>query len=424
MAKKNSNKKISSIVGRVNSHFTFNLLKKYIAIDIIITFILLFMWCYKVEANEFGTYYNGKRMIYPNSSFSAFTYSVSLDNGGELEKDATEIVFFIRNLIIVLVIYQILSLIKCHICGNKYLKEKLKPLDEIAETTDKLSSMAFDERKMQSLEYAIENISVVSNEDKINIKDKELKGIEVSINNLLERMRDSYRQQARFVSDASHELRTPIAVIQGYANMLDRWGKEDEKVLEESIEAIKSESLHMKNLIEQLLFLARGINGKTKLNLSQFSLTKMINEVYEESIMIDENHIYKYSRTDDIYITGDEELLKQTARILVENASKYTKKGEIILLKVFINERNEPAFSVSDNGIGIGINDISHIFERFFRADSARDRKTGGTGLGLSIAKWIIDNHKGYFEVLSREEIGTKIIVNLPYIDVQGKNMK
>ena len=419
MAKKNTNKKVSSIACKVNSHFTINLLKKYIIIDIFIAFTLLFMWCYKVEAKEFGTFYKGTRMIYPHNNFSNFTYSVSLSNGEGINRDATDIIFFIRNIIIALSIFEIISLIKCHITGSKYVKNKLKPLDEIAETTDKLSSMAFDETKMQSLEYAIENISVISNEDKIHIKDSELKGIENSINNLLERMRDSYRQQARFVSDASHELRTPIAVIQGYANMLDRWGKEDEKVLEESIEAIKSESLHMKNLIEQLLFLARGINGKTKLNLSQFSLTKMINEVYEESIMIDENHIYKYSRNDDIYITGDEELLKQTARILVENAAKYTRKGEIILLKVFVNKRNEPAFSVSDNGIGIGINDISHIFERFFRADSARDRKTGGTGLGLSIAKWIIDNHKGYFEVLSREDIGTKIIVNLPYINIK-----
>ncbi|MGN9136173.1 sensor histidine kinase [Clostridium sp. HCP1S3_B4] len=422
MTKKNINKnkkKVSSIAVKINSHFTLSILKKYIIIDIMIFFVLIFMWCYKTEANEFNGFFTGKRMFYPSSDFKNFTYSVYLDNGKELHKDATELVLDIRNIIIALSIVQLISLIKSHITGNKYIKGKLKPLDEIAETTDKLSSMAFDESKMQSLEDAIENISVVSNEDKIHIKDSELKGIENSINNLLERMRDSYRQQARFVSDASHELRTPIAVIQGYANMLDRWGKEDEKVLEESIEAIKSESLHMKNLIEQLLFLARGINGKTKLNLSQFSLTKMINEVYEESIMIDENHIYRYSKKDDIYITGDEELLKQTARILVENAAKYTQKGEIILLKVFINKKNEPAFSVSDNGIGIGVNDVSHIFERFFRADSARDRKTGGTGLGLSIAKWIIDNHKGYFEVLSREDIGTKIIVNLPYINIK-----
>lgn len=146
-------------------------------------------------------------------------------------------------------------------------------------------------------------------------------------------MRDSYRQQARFVSDASHELRTPISVIQGYANMLDRWGKDDEEVLEESIAAIKSESENMKNLVEQLLFLARGINGKTQLKVMEFSLNDMMKEVLEESKMIDKDHIYRYIDSENINVYGDISLLKQTARILIENAAKYTDKGEDIILR-------------------------------------------------------------------------------------------
>ena len=97
--------------------------------------------------------------------------------------------------------------------------------------------MVFDEEKFHSLEDAISKISPTSSEERIHIGDSEFKGLEDAINKLLDRMRDSYRQQARFVSDASHELRTPISVIQGYANMLDRWGKDDESVLEESIAA-------------------------------------------------------------------------------------------------------------------------------------------------------------------------------------------
>lgn len=107
-------------------------------------------------------------------------------------------------------------------------------------------------------------------------------------------------------------------------------------------------------------------------------------------------------------------LLKQTARILVENADKYTEAGENIELKVGRNSEGIPYFSVQDNGIGMDTEDIPHIFERFFRADTARVRKNGGTGLGLSIAKWIIDNHNGYFSVVSRKEIGTRITVYLP----------
>ena len=274
--------------------------------------------------------------------------------------------------------------------------------------------MTFDEDKVQNLEEAISKISPTTSDEKIHTGDSELQGLEQSINNLLDRMREAYRQQARFVSDASHELRTPISVIQGYANMLDRWGKKDEKILDESIVAIKSESENMKNLVEQLLFLARGINGKTQLNCKEFLLNDMINEVFEESKMIDDNHIYEYERSDDIKVYADEGLLKQTARILIENAVKYTDKNEVIKFKTGINEKGEPYFYVQDSGIGMDEKDISHIFERFFRADTARDRKTGGTGLGLSIAKWIIDKHRGYFGVLSRKGIGTRITVFLP----------
>ena len=233
-------------------------------------------------------------------------------------------------------------------------------------------------------------------------------------NKAINPLEETFKKQKQFIADASHELRTPISVIQGYANMLDRWGKNDESVLEESIIAIKSESENMKNLVEQLLFLARGINGKTQLTIKEFSLNDMIDEVFEESKMIDKNHVYNYIESEHITVQGDMTLLKQTARILVENATKYTEEGETITLKVGKNSKGEAYFSIQDNGIGMDENDVPHIFERFFRADTARVRKNGGTGLGLSIAKWIIDNHKGYFSVLSRKEIGTRITVYLP----------
>ena len=170
----------------------------------------------------------------------------------------------------------------------------------------------------------------------------------------------------------------------------------------------------MKNLVEQLLFLARGINGKTQLTITEFSLNNMMSEVLEESKMIDDKHIYSYINSEEINVYGDIGLLKQTARILVENAAKYTEAGEDIILRIGKNDKNEVYFSVQDNGIGMDAEDVPHIFERFFRADTARVRKNGGTGLGLSIAKWIIDNHKGYFSVLSRKGIGTRITVYLP----------
>ena len=308
-------------------------------------------------------------------------------------------------------IYQLLALLQYWITGIFPIKKQLKPLNEISENAYKISTMAFDESKMHELEEAIGKITPTGPDGSLHTQDEDLQGIEAAINSMIDRMRESYKQQSRFVSDASHELRTPIAVIQGYVNMLDRWGKEDEKILDESIKAIKNESDHMKKLVEQLLFLARGDSGRQPMKVEEVSLYDMMKEVYEESLMIDEKHIYDFVGQEGAVIQGDLDMIKQTARILIDNAAKYTLEKDHITLNCGVNAEGKAFFSVQDNGIGMSEQDVYHVFERFYRSDDARDKKTGGTGLGLSIAKWIVDKHQGYFEVLSRKELGTRITV-------------
>ena len=171
---------------------------------------------------------------------------------------------------------------------NADLKEILKPLDELAKKADELSRLEFGENKYQRIENAISQLEA-DESSRLSLGDRDLLGIEAAINNLLVRIRESNRQQARFVNDASHELRTPIAVISGYADMLARWGKDDEKVLDEAISAIRTESARMKHLVEQLLFLARGDAGKTQLAKEPVKPDELMREAYEESIMIDES---------------------------------------------------------------------------------------------------------------------------------------
>ena len=185
------------------------------------------------------------------------TYTVVWDNGKTMVKEAESFLYLIIRVAQAIGVIEAFYILKEIIFGTMKIRKNLKPLDEIAETANRLGNINFDEEKFQNLEEAISRISPIISDEKIFTGDNELHGLEEAINNLLERMRDSYRQQARFVSDASHELRTPISVIQGYANMLDRWGKEDESVLNESIAAIKSEAENMKNLVEQLLFADR-----------------------------------------------------------------------------------------------------------------------------------------------------------------------
>ena len=293
----------------------------------------------------------------------------------------------------------------------------MQPLNEVAIRTEELSSMSAAggaAPNLKSMEKAISTLDPEQPGAKVTTGDKELQSLEIAINNLLERMRESHRQQERFVSDASHELRTPIAVIQGYVNMLDRWGKDDEQVLKESIEALKNESEHMKNLVEQLLFLARGDSGRNTLHIEDVNLTEMVSDVMEESAMIDAKHIYKMAGTDtEVRTQGDAAMLKQALRIFVQNAAKYSKDGDTITLRVGMTE-GAPFYSVQDEGVGMASSEVVHVFERFYRSDSARNSSEGGTGLGLSIAKWIVDAHGGVIEILSRPEFGSRITVKLP----------
>ena len=414
MSKKSKVKNVTSIAIKLNSISVRELFFKFLFLDICIVAILIGFWCIEGEIKFYGEFVKSAQRTINFYPIETANYKVVWDDGKTLVKEASKFLYNIIKLIKIIGIIEGILLLEEIIFGTARIRKTLKPINEIAETASRLSDIAFDEEKFHNLEDAISKISPTASDERIHIGDNELQGLEEAINNLLDRMRDSYRQQARFVSDASHELRTPISVIQGYANMLDRWGKEDESVLDESIKAIKSESENMKNLVEQLLFLARGINGKTQLQMIDFSLSDMMAEVFEESKMIDKNHIYKYIEKERTAVYGDIGLLKQTARILIDNAAKYTDEGECIILKTGISTKGEPYFSVQDNGIGMEEEDVTHIFERFFRADTARVRKNGGTGLGLSIAKWIVDKHKGYFSVLSRKDIGTRITVFLP----------
>lgn len=118
------------------------------------------------------------------------------------------------------------------------------------------------------------------------------------------------------------------------------------------------------------------------------------------------------------YIHADRQLIKQAIRIFVDNSIKYTPNGNTIILRVEKKD-NKVHIVVQDSGIGIHPKDLPHIFDRFYRSDESRARKTGGTGLGLSIAKWIIEKHDGYIEVLSRVNIGTRFTIVLPAKEVE-----
>ncbi|GIM28772.1 hypothetical protein CPJCM30710_14380 [Clostridium polyendosporum] len=298
-------------------------------------------------------------------------------------------------LLATLLTFTVVLIIVILMIGSRASRKMLKPVDTMTRTVKNISINALDTR-----------LDVSGSQD-------ELKDLAETFNGMLDRIQKSYEQQNQFVSDASHELRTPIAVIQGYANLLDRWGKNDPAVLEESIASIKSESDNMKNLIENLLFLARGDKNSQNIEKEDFYIDELIDEIVRETKLINNSHEVLYEIKEKIIINADRKLIKETLRIFVDNSIKYTPKGGKIKVGCYL-QKNKAVVYVEDNGIGIPKEDLPNIFNRFYRADKSRTKQTGGTGLGLAIAKWIIMKHKGMIQVKSMIDVGTKMIVFLP----------
>lgn len=414
-------RKMTSIARRMNRSWLFRMALVLLIVDVALAGIAVFGFCYLAETANGGweqtrlsreLAWDVSRPIWERPLTISYTYA---DDSGTTYTASGQGYFQLTQALFgAMLVLEGVLLLAQGLGGRRRARRLLLPLQRMAATTQELSRASLDPEKLHDLEDAIATVSPLSPDARLTTGDRELQGLEGAINDLLRRMQESYREQSRFVSDASHELRTPIAVIQGYADMLSRWGKGDEKVLDEGISAIQTESAHMKTLVEQLLFLARGDSGRTQLVMEEVDLCQMMREVMDESQMIHPNRRWRLRLAEErLPVQGDAALLKQAARVLVDNAVRYTADGDSITL-IARQKENDPCFEVQDNGMGIKPEDLNHIFDRFYRSDPARARTTGGTGLGLSIAKWIVERHGGYFDVFSREDFGTRMSVILP----------
>ncbi len=403
-------RKTTSIARKINTSFWVKRFSDAVVFDIILIVLIAAVyiwWCHDQIPEGFS---RGEKWEFTGNSLANVRYVITVSNGESYYFDMYTFVSYLIYPFIVLFGLEILHLFFA-IFNTGEIRRKLKPLNDLAVRAEQFSSISLDNsEQLEHLKDAISAVAPDGKDIKIKTGDKDLQSIEVALNNLLNRMQETQKQQTRFISDASHELRTPISVIQGYVNLLDRWGKEDETVLAESIEALKHESEHMKELIEQLLFLARGDSGRNTLKKADFNLADIMQEVWEESVMIDDKHRYELKTDGAVTMNGDMAMIKQSVRIFVQNAAKYSNEGDTITLSVKYID-GKASYIVQDEGVGMAKSDVIHIFERFYRSDQARSGDTGGSGLGLSIAKWIIDAHDGVIEVLSRLEFGTRFTV-------------
>lgn len=273
-------------------------------------------------------------------------------------------------------------------------KRSLKPLIEIAETAKNITENNLNTR-----------IKETGNDD-------ELDQLIKSLNQMIGQLESAFDAQKQFVSDASHELRIPLTVIQGYSDILSSWGKENPQLLEESVDSINEEIQNMKKLVEELLLITRLENNYFTQKFEPADLGELVTKVYNECEMIDATHSFELTRTDPCLVKCNESLILQALRALADNSMKYTPaQGKICFSCT--ETANRCILSVTDTGIGIPESELENVRRRFFRVDSDRSRETGGTGLGLSIIESIVKLHRGELVIESTLGQGTNMKIIL-----------
>jgi len=244
----------------------------------------------------------------------------------------------------------------------------------------------------------------------------ELRRLSETLNGMLARIEASVKRITQFTADASHDLRTPVALIRTSAELaLRRSRTEDE--YRETLARILSTSEETTHLIENLLTLARADAGAADLHFDVVDLLPQVEKVSAEAVILAAGksiEIQKQLPPGPIQISADPAAIERLLRIVLENAVKYTPQGGRVELSLS-NGAGNARIEVRDNGIGISEKDLPHVFERFYRADQARSREPGGgSGLGLAIARWIVDMHRGTIEAQSTLGSGSVFRMTLP----------
>jgi heavy metal sensor kinase len=289
-------------------------------------------------------------------------------------------------------------LLVCAAAGGYWISTRaLAPVDQITQTARTISAQNLSSR-----------LAVPKTGD-------ELQRLSETVNGMLERLEAAFKKITQFTADASHELRTPVAVMRTRAELSLRKARSADEY-RDVIAEVLAELEKTTALIEQLMFLARADSGGETLHFSATNVTEVLREAcHQGSALAEAKQIgfQEHISGDSMWIQGDASSLRRLFLILIDNAVKYTPaSGQV---EVSLQRNNGFAVAeVRDTGIGIAETDLPNVFERFYRADKARTRESGGVGLGLSIGRWITEVHAGAIEVHSSPGHGSVFQVRLP----------
>ena len=338
-----------------------------------------------IEKNKYFVFKVSREI--KNYKFNIYTLkNVTQENQIYKRLEYLVILFTIIGVVITIIVSKIMS------------RRILKPINNVIKTAKSISTDDLSKR-----------IEIPKEED-------ELQNLTLIINEMLDRLETSFENQTKFVSDASHELRTPLAIIKGYAEIIRKRGTTDIDIFVESIDSIISETDNMRNLIQKLLFLAKGEITKINTKFIDIDANEMVHQIHSDTVVSIKTHSFHLETGKDYKIKGDETLLQQAIRALIENAVKYSEPHTNVYIKSFIKD-GFGRISIRDEGVGISDEDAKRIFDRFYRVDLSRTKATGGTGLGLAIVKRIVEIHNGRIEIDSKMNKGTEISIVLPIGD-------
>lgn len=281
----------------------------------------------------------------------------------------------------------------CALGGGLLSWQLLKPLQAMTDTIRKIKKSGLQER-----------MKPTNNGD-------ELSELIQLFNEMMDQVERSFSRQKQFVQDASHELRTPISILEGHLAMLQRWGKEHPERLEESLQISREELTRLKRLVQELLVLTRAELSDAELSVS-VELLLVKNEIEKVVKSLRPIHRDYYFELDLRLLEGEQLLLdpvhfEQMLLIVLDNAIKYSGASRFIKITGSCKE-GMLVIQVSDEGIGIPAEDLPFVMDRFYRVDRARSSQRG-SGLGLAIAKRLIERYNGSILIQSKEGIGTTV---------------
>ena len=295
-------------------------------------------------------------------------------------------------------IFGVAAILLSAISGFFLAKQLLKPVRELAKAMKKIKENGFQERMV-----------VYKQKD-------ELTDLSNLFNEMMDELEAAFTKQKQFIEDASHELRTPVSILEGHLSLLNRWGKKDPAILDESLEASLQEVARLKKLVVDLLDLTRAENSRSSLSQEMVDVKLILEQLVKNLEILHPDFQFVLQLFDNLKpIWMSEQYFQQILIILLDNAIKYSEDKKKIVIQANQTEKGT-VISVQDQGIGIPSEHLSDVFNRFYRIDKARSRGKGGTGLGLAIAKQLVDKANGSIKIESEEGRGTKVALFFPYI--------